>query len=488
MNDVILKGPIPITNASYPFCTMKYSIGNVDISQYDFCEEEYFIKGKANIYDLGEDKEPFVVEKDVDYANRILVRRPKDQSKFSGIVFVDILNATNNYDIEDLWRRSYDFIMENNHGYVGITSKPCNVQSLKTFDPERYKELTWASPLKEFLERTDSDFPLTYTPGMETGLIWDIISQTGYVLRGAESKKIFGENRPKYVYLTGQSQSGMYLNTFVNTFHKHTTLEDGKSVFDGYLNTVGAFGCVALRDHSNGHLPDYNIKSRNVPMITISAEGDLYLFSSINGGKLQEIREDNDDANDRFRYYEIPGAPHSDPLSPCTPNNDSIIRTGNPGRNLDNVEGLKGKNLNDLPLRYFVNSALYNLHQWSAFNITPPKGERILLGTKSPNVKVCKDELGNALGGVRHPFVEVPAATYDSVAGHEISSLTIGSMQYFSLEDINSLYGSFDKYYELFKANLEKTIKAGYLLDADKGKILDLINTKYKNHFQAQGE
>ena len=49
------------------------------------------------------------------------------------------------YDIEDLWHRIYLWCMEKGHAYVGITSKPVNVLSLKNFDYDRYGDLNWSN-------------------------------------------------------------------------------------------------------------------------------------------------------------------------------------------------------------------------------------------------------------------------------------------------------------------------------------------------------
>ena len=68
---------------------------------------------------------------------------PEDPADFNGVVFVDILNASSKVDLPDIWRRSYDYFMRNGYAYVGITSKYCNVESLKRFDAKRYENLKW---------------------------------------------------------------------------------------------------------------------------------------------------------------------------------------------------------------------------------------------------------------------------------------------------------------------------------------------------------
>ena len=46
-----VEGPIPVTETSYPFCAMKHSRVPLDVADYHYIEEEYFISGHANVYD-----------------------------------------------------------------------------------------------------------------------------------------------------------------------------------------------------------------------------------------------------------------------------------------------------------------------------------------------------------------------------------------------------------------------------------------------------
>ena len=140
-----VEGPIKVTEKSHPFCAMKYSREPLDLKEFGYIEEEYFIQGQANVYDEDGEDNIHLYKEGVNYKNRIIIRRPENSKKFSGRVYMDILNATQRYDIEDLWHRTYLWCMENGHAYVGITSKPVNVMSLKNFDYERYKSLNWSN-------------------------------------------------------------------------------------------------------------------------------------------------------------------------------------------------------------------------------------------------------------------------------------------------------------------------------------------------------
>ena len=96
----LVEGPIPITAESYPFCDMMHSRVPLDVTKYDYIEEEYSFQEKP-IYDA-EDGELKAFNSDINYKTRVIVRKPKSKEKFSRRVYFDILNATQNYDIEDL--------------------------------------------------------------------------------------------------------------------------------------------------------------------------------------------------------------------------------------------------------------------------------------------------------------------------------------------------------------------------------------------------
>ena len=45
-------GPIPVTGDSYPLDAANHSVAPQDLSKFGYVEEEYFVSGAANVYDL----------------------------------------------------------------------------------------------------------------------------------------------------------------------------------------------------------------------------------------------------------------------------------------------------------------------------------------------------------------------------------------------------------------------------------------------------
>ena len=49
-----VTGPIKVTADSYPFYAANRSVVPQDLGKYGYVEEEYFVSGKANVYDFDE--------------------------------------------------------------------------------------------------------------------------------------------------------------------------------------------------------------------------------------------------------------------------------------------------------------------------------------------------------------------------------------------------------------------------------------------------
>ena len=85
-------------------------------------------------------------------------------------------------------------------------------------------------------------------------------------------------------------------------------------------------------------------------------------------------------------------------------------------------------------LKYVFDGAFANLEEWASKGVAPPKAERITM----------KD--GVAKGGVRNPYVDVPAASYTTTVPGPGTCRELGSTTPFETSKIDSLYGNHKKY------------------------------------------
>lgn len=458
---LVVEGPIPVTDNSHPFCAMMYSREPLDVTAYGYVEEEYFVSGKANVYRMDDKDSLDVLKEGLPYTTRILVRRPAKDSEFSGRAYFDIMNATQGYDIEDFWHRYYLWCMEHGHAYVGITSKPVNVRSLKNFDYDRYKKLDWSNGEEVPVPTVTNAVSI---PGTEEGLIWDMLGQLGYYLK-QEGNRCLNGRKAEYVYLTGQSQSGAYLNTFVHYFDQYTYDENGKHIFDGYMNAVGAQLERELCQNDNLYDIDVLMRTKwtsKTPYIALTSEGDLYLFQGLSGKEVMHMGIEN---NDTCRYYEMSAAPHTDIICPILTALPEIKKTG---AKMPNLNPVLLQNINDFPLEYYICGMLEKLHIWATTGQQPEMIEPI----KRIGDDLAKDEYGNSVGGFRTPYVDVPIASYIASNPDDPEGIC-GRMTYFSKEKMEQIYGTADEYLHKFADAVKKQVEEKWVSETDGDKMIE---------------
>jgi hypothetical protein len=461
------EGPIPVTPVSHPFCAMRYSRMPMEPDDFKYEELEFFLKGKANIYGADEKDYPYIKKTGIPYKNRIVLRRPRDMDVFSGRVYVDILNATQGYDIEDLWHRNYYWCMENGHGYVGITSKPICVMSLKNYDWERYQSLDWSNG-----EKTPQPAVLRHAsiPGTEEGLFWDMLGQLASLLRSKNTHNGFMGHPADYLYLTGQSQSGAYLNTYIHYFDPFLTDSSGNKLFDGYMNIVGAqIRRRICQDEPIEPLRFYNgaIRPTPTPLISITSEGDVSLFKEYFQADILKNPITNSDTEDsKRRHYDIAGTPHTDICCPLLSSFEELKKTQRP---VSDYSGNELSDLNDIPTEFYIVGLLEKLHLWAARGIPPATAEPFRQSPESS--ELLRDEHGNVLGGLRSPFLDVPIATYTGSNPKDPEGIS-GKITYFSAQKVEQLYGSFDAYLEKFTKYTQMHIDEGWVTEKDGKKMI----------------
>ncbi|MGN0354691.1 MAG: alpha/beta hydrolase domain-containing protein [Muricoprocola sp.] len=466
MNVASFVGPVPVEDDSVPFGTMMHSRVPMDLIQYGYTEQEYFVTGNAAVYDRKSGKLEMICEPKP-YCNRIIVRRPIKKKDFSGRVYVDILNATNNFDFEDLWQRIYSWCVKNGHTYVGITSKPVNVKALRLFDEKRYHILEWPSLEKDGAEE------------IQEGAFWDILTQTTEALRYGESSPL-KDLDIKWLYLSGQSQSGAYLNTYLANFY---SLVKNKHIYDGFINLVGVqFSRAIGQDTLPLHFSYREEIKTDVPYLGITCEGDYELFKGFQAGNLKSHIPDNSNTEDnKCRYYEIGGAPHYDIECPVIICDRDIRKAGGnpPELNLD-----KGQELNRFPLRAYILALIEKLHCWVVDGGVPECADLFL---KDEDGKLIYDEYGNVCGGFRTPFLDVPVAKY-TASGKKEGTEAIGTCEWMSKEEFIKKYRSVQNYLNEFKKSVFEQIQKGWLLESDAVEIMEQMKLGVEERYLSKSK
>jgi hypothetical protein len=413
-----VRGPIAVTSTSWPFAAADHSVTPRDLSKDGYIEEEYFISGQANVYDWPALGKLISIARGP-YTTRILVRRPKDPAHFSGTVIVEALNPSIRYDAAIMWAESQNYFIRSGHAYVGVTVKPVAVESLKLFDPHRYAGLSFKNPLplgrtcgQSQLPPAPGGLPPESTPATENGFIWDILSQTGALLHSdAKTNPLHGFAVSR-VYLTGDSQSGGFVLNYANAIHplalRAQSEDQSEPVYDGYL-TSSASGvglpmhqCAARIPRGD---PRLTMQARGVPIIKIINQTDITFLNR---------RPDSDTPPDLYRSYELAGAAHvHDWVLRWGASDADVTKTGASGF-LSNARCKQhNESGNQFPTQYLLNGAFANLDRWSREGVPPPRAQPLQIADpRSGRATLELDEFGNARGGVRTPYVDVPLVRY----------------------------------------------------------------------------
>ncbi len=479
------KGPIPVTADSYPFGAASRTNAPQDLSKAGYLEEEYLVSGLANVYDFDAAGKVVVKTAKAPYTTRILVRRPLSPQKFSGTVVVELLNPTAMYDLDFQWQFANTYFIEHGDAWVGITSKPVTAKALKTFDPVRYAAVSWANPLPP--DQTCPN-PVSFlpdsSPETENGLVWDIASQVAALLKSKDEHNPLKDFPVEMAFLTGYSQTGGYMVTYINFIRPlpEAVGSKGRPVYDGYLIGDGDAILIPLNQCSAPLKPGdarFVIKPRPEPVISV--------VSQILWTGMGMDRADSDSPKDPYRRYEIAGASHINQRAVgLWPTPDDMIKAGITSPP-PNCKEFATYGMTDFPSEYFMSGAFSNLDAWVRSKTAPPRVPRIQLepvpsGTKPswpPSIPVKLDKYGNALGGVRSPYLDVPTGTYhvfstpanpDDPASGLFCSL-VGYKVPFNKDLLKELYPTHEEYVEKVNAQVDKMVKDRLITKPDGQKI-----------------
>lgn len=179
--------PLQATADSRPFLAAAHQRQPLALGEHGYIEEEFLIRGEARVFEWPDADGPVELARGP-YSTRILVRRPEDGERFNGAVIVEALNPSTPVDLPVMWAESYLHFISEGFAWVGVTVKPNVIESLRRFDPDRYGSLGMPNPRPAAACAPDgiNAWSQPTTPADETGLAWDLLSQTGALLKSGE--------------------------------------------------------------------------------------------------------------------------------------------------------------------------------------------------------------------------------------------------------------------------------------------------------------
>jgi hypothetical protein len=437
---VTFEGPLTAGTIIEPVC-----VAEVSLTASGYAEEEFAVAGAAAGYDLAgearaDGRWQAVPAESAPFRTRIVVRRPAEANRFSGTVLVEWLNVSSSFDTDPEWAFLHQEIIRAGHAYVGVSAQEVGVMGgTGRLDP--------AAPPAPGLRGGDRERYGSLThPGDRYSL--DMFRQIGAALRLDLSP--LGGLAPARVIAIGESQSAMYLTSYLNAIAPM----EGAAGFDGFLVHSRGAGAGPLDGSPIDPLGvTEGIKIRAdgaVPVLVLQAESDLLPPLSYWLARQPD--------SERVVVWEVAGTSHADSylIGPAAP-----------------LLGIDWR-INEGPHRYVAQAALHALTAWVAGGTRPPQAAPIELAGKNPPV-IARDEAGNAIGGVRTPALEVPLVTLSGQppAGARLPvSWLFGSTTPLPAAYLTGRYGDEAGYLRDFTRSLDEVIGAGFLLPAHRAELL----------------
>ena len=445
------------------------------LAPFGYVEDEYFVTGTADAYRHADgEARPF--KSDLPYTTRIVVRRPADPERFSGVVHLEPFHPTGGVTFS--WATLSEYAMARGDVYVAAALGDANEgwsgspqypdidfpvgqhEVTKWFDPKRYAALSWPE---------------------EEGIRFDVLGDIGLLLRGDSPDNPLAGLVVDALLMSGWSYTGSIQRTFINEgFHDRARLPDGGPAFDGYL--LG----VSSQWNEPGYLPLHNeepyvnvgdrrrdLKPTDAKVIQFLTESEVEL----NLDRRPEAA-DSDAAIGGHRAYEMAGVIHVaslvDPNANYTelPNLTQLARKGYSEKLLPNDPVFACPlPQSDLPMGAFVRGAVDNLRQWVLENRAPPRAEPLAW----EGDELERDAVGNVVGGIRPAELEVPLARYGRYLGQDLPQCRADAPYpaVFLLRNdlpasmLVERYGSAEGYLELYDRKIESLIEQRWLLPED---------------------
>jgi hypothetical protein len=301
-----------------------------DLAHFGYVTKEYFVSGTAN-------GEP--------YRTRIVIRRPADNSRFSGLVLAESMHPSGNP-----WMFHFTHTYSMTEGHIGLEILTSATQGFTEFNAERYKGLSTAN-----------------------GQAGEIIAQVGALLKSKRPDNPLAGLLIRKMVLAGSSASAAVVVNYLPT-HMVQRLADMSPIYDGFMPT------------SNGA----NLRMVDVPMIQVPTMREVFQGNG-------PTRQDGDAPGNQFRIYEFAGMAHID-------SRDAAAYYPDPCK----------LPISRFPLAAYMSVALNHLWHWLDQGTVPPHADRYYVdfNADGDGSLLALDDAGNVKGGIRNPYVDVPAAKF----------------------------------------------------------------------------
>jgi hypothetical protein len=317
-------------------------------AKFNYEAREYFVSGATSA--------------GAPYKTRIVVRKPKDNAKFNGLVLAESMHPSGNP-----WVFHFTQVYAMTTGVVGLEILTTMPAGLAAANQARYKDLV-----------------------VPNGATNDILAQIGTLIKSDhQDNPLFGLPLRKMI-LAGSSASAAVAQNYLTNAHMAQRQAGMKPIYDGFMPTS-----------ANGQIPAIDVPTILVPTMREAFTG--------NGT--------NQPDNDKLRVYEFAGMAHIDSRvagayypDPCKAPISRYPLGSEMAVALDKLFAWVDKEVAPPHAdRFYVDFNPDNKPQ-----LDRDKGSLFAL-----------DEFGNVRGGIRNTYVDVPVKSFhvpDEAAGPRISN------------------------------------------------------------------
>jgi len=381
-----------------------------DMAHFGYETREYFVSGTA-------DGQP--------YKTRIVIRKPSDARRFSGLVLAESMHPSGN-----AWMLHFTHTYSMAAGHIGLDILTSTHVPFVEFNKARYGDLSVA-------------------PGQAS----DILAQAGALIKSRAPGAPLAGLPIRKMILAGTSASAAVLINYLPA-HMVYTMPDMSPIYDGFLPTsTGA-----------------TIRQVSVPLIQVPT------MTEVAGGNAT-ARQDGDEPGNQFRVYEFAGMAHVD-------SRDAAGYYPDPCK----------LPISRFPHAAYMSVALDHLWKWVDKGVAPPRADRILVDRDATNdgSLMALDRSGNARGGIRNPYVDVPVKKYgvrnegasppianahpfvavrDEAARNQLCGLA-GYESALTPQQLRTLHGSKEKYRAKVVQRLDELTQQGWSLPVYRDVVL----------------
>ena len=283
------------------------------------------------------------------YKTRIVIRKPKDNAKFNGLILAESMHPSGNP-----WVFHFTQTYAMTTGVIGLEVLTSTPAGLAEANAARYKELV-----------------------VPNGAANDILAQAGALIKSDRKDNPLNGLKVRKMILAGSSASAGVAQQYLTNAHMAQRLADMKPIYDGFMPTS-----------ANGQIPVIDVPTILVPTMRETFSGN---------GTTQPD-------NDKLRVYEFAGMAHIDSRvagqyypDPCKYPISRYPLGAEMAVALDKLFA-------------WVDKGVMPPHADRVYlDFNPDNKPKI---DHDKGVLLALDEFGNVKGGIRSTYVDVPVRSY----------------------------------------------------------------------------